>query len=130
MTNELVEKAVADYFKALRDMNVEAWLATFDENAVSHDPVGSAPLVGHEGLRGFLTGVLSLFENVGLQEQQTFIAGREAAVKWTGYGRGKNGVDVRFEGIDVITVDEAGKISNVRAYWDAAALIAEVTGPV
>lgn len=127
MTADTVEMAVADYFKALRDMDVEAWLRIFDENAVSHDPVGSPPLVGHAGLRKFLTGILGLFDNVGLQEQQVFVAGHEAAVKWTGYGRGKNGRDVRFEGIDIITVNDAGRITNVRAYWDAAALLAEVT---
>ena len=108
-------------------MDVEAWVSTFAEDAVSHDPVGSAPLEGHGALRQFIGGVMGLFENVGLQEQQVFVAGNEAAVKWTGYGRGKNGRDVRFEGIDVITVDEHGKISGVRAYWDAASLIAAVT---
>lgn len=127
MSEHLIEVAVAEYFKALRAMDVEAWVATFAANAVSHDPVGSVPLEGHGALRQFLTGVLSLFENVGLQEQQVFIAGNEAAVKWTGYGRGKNGRDVRFEGIDIIVVDERGKISGVRAYWDAGSLIAAVT---
>ena len=127
MTTELVANAVAAYFKALRDMDVEAWLATYAEDAVSHDPVGTPPLLGHSGLRQFLTGVMGLFENVGLQEQQVFISANEAAVKWTGYGRGKNGKDVRFEGIDVITVNEAGKIQLVKAYWDAPSLIAEVT---
>lgn len=127
MSVHLIEVAVAEYFKALRAMDVEAWVGAFAPNAVIHDPVGSAPLEGHAALRQFLTGVLSLFENVGLQEQQVFIAGNEAAVKWTGYGRGKNGRDVRFEGIDVIVVDEQGKISGVRAYWDAGSLIAAVT---
>lgn len=108
-------------------MDVEAWVSTFAENAVSHDPVGSKPLEGHGALREFLTGVIGLFENVGLQEQQVFMGANEAAVKWTGYGRGKNGRDVRFEGIDVLTVNEDGKISSVRAYWDAASLIAAIT---
>ena len=122
-----VEQAVKAYFKALRAMDVEAWVGTFAADAVSHDPVGSPPLEGHGALRAFLSGVLGLFERVGLQEDRVFIAGNEAAVKWTGQGRGKNGREVRFEGIDVMTVNEAGKIQTVRAYWDAGEVIAQVT---
>jgi steroid delta-isomerase len=125
--NELVEKAVAAYFAALRDMNVEAWVSTFAEDGVSHDPVGAPPHQGHAAIRAFLTGVLALFENVGLQEQSVFIAGNEAAVKWIGYGRGKNERDVRFEGIDVLSVNELGKIISVRAYWDPGPVITQVT---
>lgn len=127
MSPETVETAVAAYFAALRAMDVDAWVATFAEDAVSHDPVGTDALVGHAALRGFLNGVLGLCENVGLREQQVFVAANEAAVKWIGYGRGKNGRDVRFEGIDVIAVNQAGKIQTVRAYWDAALLVAELT---
>jgi steroid delta-isomerase len=123
----MIEKAVAAYFLALRNMDVEAWVSTFASDAVSHDPVGTAPLVGHDALRGFLTGVLGLFERVGLQEQQIFVAGNEAAIKWAGSGRGKNGRDVEFEGIDVMTVNDHGKIQTVRAYWNAGAVIAAVT---
>ncbi len=127
MSKEPIDHAVKAYFEALRAMDVDAWVKTFAADAVSHDPVGSAPLEGHGALRAFLTGVLGLFERVGLTEDQVFILGNEAAVKWTGKGRGKNGRDVHFEGIDIITVNEAGKIQTVRAYWDAGAVIAQVT---
>ena len=100
---------------------------TFAADAVSHDPVGAPPHEGQEAIRAFLSGVLSLFENVGLQEQSVFVTSNEAAVKWIGYGRGKNGRDVRFEGIDVIAVNESGKIESVRAYWDPGPVIAQVT---
>jgi steroid delta-isomerase len=49
-----VENTVATYFAALRAMDVEAWVATFAQNATSHDPVGQLPLQGHAALRFFL----------------------------------------------------------------------------
>ena len=30
-----------EYFAAIRAMDVERWVDTFDTNAVSHDPVGA-----------------------------------------------------------------------------------------
>jgi steroid Delta-isomerase len=120
------EQAVAEYFAALRAMDADRWVATFAPTATSNDPVGTPPLQGHEAIRAFITGVFSLFENCGLTENNVFIAGNTAAVKWTGYGTGKNGRSVSFEGIDFITVDDSGKISLVDAYWDPAPVLATV----
>jgi steroid delta-isomerase len=121
------EQAVAEYFSALRAMDVDRWVNTFAPNAESHDPVGAPPLLGHDALRQFLTGIFSLFETVGLTEDHIFGAGDTAAVKWTGRGRGRNGKDVTFEGIDVIECNQDGKIISVHAYWNPAPVVAAVT---
>jgi len=55
-----------------------------------------------------------------------FIAGNGAAVKWTGKGTSTSGHEVRFEGIDVIEVNEEGKIQTVHAYWNPAEMIAQL----
>ncbi len=44
ISNEAIATLVTSYFAATRDMDVEAWLATFAEDAISHDPVGEVPL--------------------------------------------------------------------------------------
>ena len=128
MSTEAIQKAVADYFAAIRAMDLEAWIATFAPDAISYDPVGTAPHCGHEALRQFFQGIAGAFEQVGLTEDQVFIAGGEAAVKWTGRGVGKNGRAVTFEGIDIIEVNSQGKIQTVRSYWNPAALMAELQG--
>ncbi|HEX8494765.1 MAG TPA: nuclear transport factor 2 family protein [Pyrinomonadaceae bacterium] len=126
MSNNHTEKAVADYFAAIRAMDVDSWLSTFAEDAVSNDPVGAPPLNGHAALRQFFEGIAGAFEKVGLFEDQVFINGNEAAVKWTGRGTGKNGREVTFEGIDVFAVNDEGKIQTVRGYWNPAAMMAEL----
>lgn len=128
MSTELIQKAIADYFAAIRAMSADAWLATFAADAVSHDPVGAPPLKGHDALRQFFEGICGAFEQVGLSEDQVFVAGNGAAVKWTGKGVGKNGRSVTFEGIDVFEINDAGKIQNIYAYWNPAAMMAELAG--
>lgn len=126
MSTDRVQKAVADYFAAIRAMDASAWIATFAEDATSYDPVGAPPNAGHAALRQFFEGICGAFETVGLFEDQVFISGNEAAVKWTGRGTGKNGRAVTFEGIDVFEINDAGKIQTVRAYWNPAAMMAEL----
>jgi steroid Delta-isomerase len=120
------EQAVAEYFAAIRAMDVERWVNTFDANAVSHDPVGAPPMRGHEALRQFLTQINSGFDSLGLTEDNVFINGNSAAVKWTGKGLGRNGKSVTFEGVDVIECNDSGKIVAVHAYWDAGPVMATI----
>jgi steroid delta-isomerase len=128
MSAEAISKGVADYFLAIREMNLEAWLATFAADAISHDPVGAQPLVGHDSLRQFFTGIAGAFETVGLTEDSVFVSGNGAAVKWTGHGVGKNGREVSFEGIDVFEFNPDGKIQLMWGYWNPAAMMAELQG--
>lgn len=128
MSTDRTQKAVADYFAAIRAMDASAWVSTFAEDAITHDPVGAPPNVGHAQLRQFFEGIAGAFETVGLFEDQVFASGNEAAVKWTGRGTGKNGREVTFEGIDVFEINDEGKIQTIRAYWNPAAMMAELQG--
>jgi steroid delta-isomerase len=115
MSTEMVSKAVKAYFAALRAMDRPAWVNTFAEDAVTHDPVGAPPTRGHEKLAEFFDTITAAFEEVGLTEDEVFIAGNGAAVKWTGRGTSKGGSKVHFEGIDVFEVNESGKIQTLHA---------------
>lgn len=126
MSPEVVSKTVKAYFAALRAMDQQAWVNTFAEDAVSYDPVGTAPILGHQKLGEFFQTIMAAFKEVGLTEDQVFIAGNEAAVKWTGRGISKQGRKVHFEGIDVIEVNEAGRIQTLHAYWNPAEMVAQL----
>lgn len=126
MSPEVVAKAVKDYFAALRAMDQQAWVNTFAEDAVSHDPVGAPPIVGHQKLGEFFQTITAAFKEVGLKEDEIFIAGNGAAVKWSGRGISKQGRKVHFEGIDVLEVNEVGKIQTLHAYWNPAEMVAQL----
>ncbi len=128
MSPETISKAVKAYFAAIRAMDMEAWIATFAPNAVSYDPVGAPPTTGHDALRQFFAAIAGAFEKVGLMEDHVFIAGNGAAVKWTGRGKGRNGREVRFEGIDIFELNEEGLIQTVRAYWNPGEVMMQLQG--
>src|SRR6478672_7453117 len=126
MSPETVSQAVRAYFAAIRAMDEQTWVNTFAEDAVSHDPVGAPPIVGHQKLAEFFQTITAAFKEVGLTENDVFIAGNHAAVKWTGKGTSKQGRAVHFAGIDVFTINEAGKIETLHAYWNPAEMVAQL----
>jgi steroid delta-isomerase len=126
MSPEVVSKAIKDYFAALRAMDQQAWINTFATDAVDYDPVGAPPIEGHQKLGEFFQTITAAFKEVGLTEDQVFIAGNAAAVKWTGRGISKQGRKVHFEGIDVFEVNGAGKIQTLHAYWNPAEMVAQL----
>jgi steroid delta-isomerase len=123
---DMIARVIRSYFAALRAMDQEAWVKTFAEDAVSHDPVGAPPIVGHQKLGEFFSSITSAFKEVGLTEQDIFIAGSGAAVLWKGAGTSHQGKPVRFSGIDVFEINEEGKIQTVRAYWNPAEMTAQL----
>ena len=128
MTPEIISRTIRAYFAAIRAMDVEAWVATFAPDATSYDPVDAPPTVGHDALSQFFTAIVSTFSKVSLIEDNIFIAGNGAAVKWTGQGTGKNGRKVKFEGIDIFELNEAGLIQTIRAYWNPGEVIMQLQG--
>ena len=126
MSPEVVSRAVRAYFEATRAMDQEAWVNTFAEDAVSYDPVGALPTTGHEKLGEFFQTITAPFKQVGLSEDQIFVAGNGAAVKWTGRGVSKQGRKVHFEGIDIFEVNESGKIQTLHAFWNPAEMLGQL----
>jgi steroid delta-isomerase len=121
-----ISRAVRGYFLAIRAMDPEAFANSFAEDGTTYDPVGTPGITGRDGLREFLQSICKNFKTVGLTEDHVFVAGNGAAVKWTGKGTSNNGREVRFEGIDVIELDENGKIQTVHAYWNPAEMISQL----
>ena len=126
MSPETVSQAVRAYFAAIRAMNEQAWIDTFAEDAVSYDPVGTPAMAGHQSLRKFFQTITSAFKEVGLMEDEIFIAGNGAAVKWSGRGISQRGRKAHFEGIDVFEINESGKIHTLHAYWHPAEMMAQL----
>ena len=126
MLPENIEAIVAAYFAHMAAMNPEGWLEYFAPDAVSYDPVGHPPTQIHQGFREFFAQLQSVFEQLEPQTEHIFVAGNEAAVKWTIQGLSKTGKSIKFEGITVFEFNEAGKIQTTRAYWNPALMIAQL----
>ncbi len=128
MSQEIVEALVTAYFTNIAEMNPESWVEYFAEDAISYDPVGHPPTKVHEGFREFFGQLQGVFEQLEPTTEHIFVAGNEAAVKWTMRGVSKSGKSVTFEGITVFEVNDAGKITTTRAYWNPALMMAQLKG--
>lgn len=126
MSKEAIEALLAAYFASMVAMNPEGWLENFAEDAVSYDPVGQPPTKVYEGFREFFGQLQAVFEQLEPTTEQIFVAGNEAAVKWTIRGVSKSGKSVTFEGITVFEINHDGKIQTTRAYWNPAAMMAQL----
>ncbi len=128
MSAGAIEQTMADYFAAIRALDADACAATFAEDGVQEDPVGTPPNRGRDAIRQFFANLGATFDQLELTPDHTFINGTSAAVKWTARGAGKNGRAITFEGIDVMDFNSAGKIQHLRAFWDARAAMAQLQG--
>ncbi|NWF59187.1 MAG: nuclear transport factor 2 family protein [Fischerella sp.] len=126
MSKEAIETVIAAYFANIAAMNPEGWIENFAEDAVSHDPVGEPPTKVHENFRAFISQLKAVFEKLEPTTDHIFVAGNEAAVKWTMQGISKSDKSVTFEGITVFEINDSGKIQTTRAYWNPAAMVAQL----
>ena len=123
-SKEAIQSAVAAYLAAPAAMDANAVADAFAPDGVSNDPAGTPPHEGRTAIRQFMEGMVAEARSVTTTPDQIFIAGDSAAFKWTVQLTTKNGRSVTFDGIDVIQVNDDGKIQSLYAYWDPAPVLA------
>lgn len=127
LSKEKIEQVVGEYFSCLRAMEVDKLIELFDEDAVSWDPVGTPQLRVRDRSTNYFGALAKIFEKMALTEEDVFVAGSEAAVRWNGVAQlRKKQVEVSFSGISVFEINDAGLIQTVRSYWDKPTLMAKL----
>lgn len=125
--SKAIEKVVAEYFAAINALDADAFVGCFAEDGATHDPEGAPPHEGPAGVRAFFDGLAQLCESCEITPRDVFVSGSGAAAPWTLVARGKNGRDATAAGVDVITVNGAGRIQELHAYWDPSSFIGTLT---
>ena len=112
-----IEARIATYMRTFNNSDREGYVGNFAADATLEDPVGSEVRHGHDGIGDFydmtaeLTGGEAVMEGSG----PIRVAGSEAAFPFT--ITTPAGV---LPVIDVMTFDDDGQITSMRAYWDLA----------
>lgn len=111
-----VAETVRRYLDAVAARKVEEIVALYTEDATVEDPVGGDPVVGHEAIRGFYGG---LGDEMETELRTLRVAGdaRSAAFHFLVRTTLPDGGVVEIEPIDVMTFDDEGRITGMRAYW-------------
>jgi ketosteroid isomerase-like protein len=128
LTDPIVEAAIASYFQTITSRDKGAWIALFATSAVVHEPAGTIPGEGREGLEQVwqvFTGPFSRFE---IRSDEVFYAASGAATRWTATAAIAGGRSTRFHGITVFELDSDGRIQTVMSYWDPAAVLIHLAG--
>jgi len=116
-TPEQVRAAVDAYVDSYRQNSREALLATFAPDAVWNDPVGAPPHEGHEGIGAFWDTVHTMADKIVLEPKDVVVCGPEAAMVFT-INAQTGDTTMIFDAVETFLVDDDGKISLLKAYWD------------
>lgn len=102
----------------------ESWLALMADDVVIEDPIGVSPLDPKgKGHRGLEAAARFWDRNIGpntivIEPHKSFTAGDEVAHLLTLTTTLPSGLAVRVHGIFTYRVNEAGKITNLRGFWE------------
>ena len=128
MNDPRVEAAVQEYFRTLGARDKGAWIALFDKNAILHEPVGTTPAEGREGLEQVWQIFTGPFVGLEFESNEIFYSGSGAAARWSAKASSADGRATGIDGISVFEIDVDGRIQTVMSYWDPAAALIRLAG--
>ena len=118
-----VRGVVDAYVDSYRRNDKQACIDLFAADAVWHDPVGEPPHVGHAGVGAFWDQARVLAESIELVPSDVIVCANQAAMVFEIHvtlaaPEGNPPTTMIMDAVEVFVLDDAGKISELRAYWD------------
>ncbi|MQA24087.1 MAG: nuclear transport factor 2 family protein [Micromonosporaceae bacterium] len=103
----------------------DEWLALFADDAIVEDPIGPGPFdesgKGHRGrtaISAFWDASIAMVERFEFVVRDSFACGDEVANVGTITSHLPGGMVIDADGVFTYRVDEAGRITALRAYWE------------
>jgi steroid delta-isomerase len=120
---EAVRKVVDAYVDSYRRNDKQACIDLFATDAVWHDPVGEPPHVGHDGVGAFWDQARTMAESIELVPSDVIVCANQAAMVFEIHvnlpaPEGVPPTTMIMDAVEVFVLDDGGKISELRAYWD------------
>jgi steroid delta-isomerase len=118
-----VRRVVDAYVDSYRRNDKQACIDLFATDAIWHDPVGEPPHVGHDGVGAFWDQARVLAESIELVPSDVIVCANEAAMVFEihvtlAVPDGQPPAGMIMDAVEVFVIDDDGKISELRAYWD------------
>lgn len=114
---EQVQGAVDAYVAAYMANDRDAFLDAFADDGVIEDPVGTPAHAGRDARGAFWDTVHQLTERMTFDVKDVVVCGSEAAMVFRIHA-GTADAGIVLDAVDVFQVDDDGKISSMRAFWD------------
>jgi len=122
-TEDQMRAAMAEYINAFNRVDLEGILALYADDATVEDPVGTPIKLGAETLREFYTVALESGAQLALSAPIRTSRGNEAAMAFDISLTLESGPCV-IRAIDVMTFNEAGQFTSMRAFWGPSDMVA------
>jgi steroid delta-isomerase len=116
-TPEQVRAVIDAYVDGYRRNDKQAVLDLFRPDAVWHDPVGQPPHVGHAGIGEFWDQVHAMADAIVLEPSNVIVAGGEGVMVFD-IEVSTGGGTMAIPAVEVFTLDDEGRITLLKAYWD------------
>lgn len=107
---------VEQYVKLVATGPTDAIMELYAEDAVVEDPIGSPQRCGHAAIRELYVALESMNRETELHTVK--VAGNQAAASFTMVAEA-NGHRMTLSPIDVMELNDEGKIISMRAFWSA-----------
>jgi steroid delta-isomerase len=114
---EQVRAAVDAYVAAYMNNDRNAFLDAFADDGMIIDPVGTPAHEGRAARGAFWDAAHQLAERITFDVKDVVVCGNEAALVFGIHARTGDG-GVVIDAVDIFEVDDAGKITLMKAYWD------------
>ena len=115
-----IRSVVDAYTEAFKAGDKDAYVALFAPDATVEDPVGSPTHKGHDAIGDFFTQMSTMADSIELcVTGPVRVAAGECAFPMQARPT-MGGTTMCIDIIDVMTFDDDGKITTMRAFWDPA----------
>ena len=114
---EQVQAAVDAYVAAYMKNDRDAFLDAFADDGVIEDPVGTPAHKGRDARGAFWDTVHQLTEQMTFDVKDVVVCDSEAAMVFRIHA-GTADAGIVLDAVDIFEVDDHGKITSMRAYWD------------
>lgn len=117
-SRQQIEHAMETHFTAWNARDRQAWVANFAADVLLEDPVGGPRKRGRDALEKTWERSFAGGQEWMIEPRLKIVCGNEVALQVRSTGRIK-GEQVVIDGIEIYTIDEAGKIAQVRTFFRA-----------
>lgn len=115
-----IRATVAAYVDAYARNDKDAFLALWATGGVLEDPVGTPAHEGTEAIGAFWDTARQLADRIVLEPEQVIAAGDEAVMVMEVHAHVGDS-EMVIPVVDVMRVDDDGRLVSVRAFWDMGA---------
>lgn len=130
ISQQQMKQAMQAYIDAFNRVDPDAIVALYAQDASVEDPVGTTPKVGSKAIADFYAYAIKSGAKLKLAAPIRGSHGNSAAMAFDvelNMPQGDKLARAVIRVIDVMTFDEAGKFSSMRAFWGSSDM--EVLGP-